>query len=44
MSTNEEAADVDEGDLLMSVVGGPFHGRVRGFGCVLDPNMPRTTR
>lgn len=44
MLTNEEAADVDEGELFMLAVGGPSHGRVRGFGCVLDPKLPRTTR
>ena len=43
MTAHEDHADVDEADLFMSAVGGSYHGRVRGFGCVLDPKLPKTT-
>ncbi|KAF3326455.1 Plant transposase (Ptta/En/Spm family) [Carex littledalei] len=42
MTAHEDHADVDEADLFMSAVGGSYHGRVRGFGCVLDPKLPKT--
>jgi hypothetical protein len=44
MRANTDNAHMDEGDLFMSAVGGRNHGRVRGFGCVLDPKLPKTIR
>lgn len=44
MRANNVNPHMDEADLFMSAVGGRNHGRVRGFGCVLDPRLPKTFR
>lgn len=44
MRANSVNSHMDEADLFVSAVGGRNHGRVRGFGCVLDPRLPKTIR
>jgi hypothetical protein len=44
MRANSVNSHMDEADLFVSAVGGRNHGRVRGFGCVLDPRLQKTTR
>jgi hypothetical protein len=43
MMADEANADMDESTMFMEAAGGPSHGRVRGFGSMLDGKVQTAT-
>jgi len=43
MTADQSYADVDESNMFLTAVGGSAHGRVQGFGSMLQDKVPTAT-